>query len=60
MMSNAAMILKQLSVTNLTGNLITQTENLPKGDGSLKQKLKDLGRNYSLDSPAVQTTSSLD
>jgi len=60
MMNNAALILKQLSVTNLTGNLINETDHLVRPEAGQKLKPKEIGRNYSLDSPVVYTTSSLD
>lgn len=45
MLNNAALILKQLSATTLTGDAISETE-LKRSDLLLKAaKAKDLGRN---------------
>jgi hypothetical protein len=45
MMNNAALILKQLNATTLTGDVISETE-LKRSDLLLKAaKAKDLGRN---------------
>jgi hypothetical protein len=60
MMNNAALILKQLNATTLTGDAISEAELKRTDSHKIISKPKDLGRNQSLDSPVVYATSSLD